>query len=140
MNLSRHQQGDWLYIPALTGTAWPVDSGGVRSIPTATYIDENQDIVAAGEALKPSELQPGLHSVERQLGPEFPEGRYTVIISWNDASGADNRSLIRTFEVVPGGHPSGAYVGISYYAGHNADYILGLTDCGQVDTRKGPVV
>lgn len=140
MNLGRYQQGDWLPIPVLTGTAWPLSSGSVRSIPSVTFIDESSDLVARDEDVTPVVLETGLHTVERQLGPEFPAGRYTAIVSWNDAGASNNRSLLRTFEVVAGGDPGGAYVGLTYYAGHNADYILGMTDSGQIDTRKGPVV
>ena len=140
MFLGRKSQGDWLGIPLLTGTSWPASSGSVRSIPTVTVFDENQDVVTRDEELKPVTLKTGLHLGERQLGPEFAAGRYVMLVEWNDGGASVNRTALHTFEVVPVGHSAGAYVGLHFYRGQNSDYLLGMTDGGLVESRKGPKV
>ena len=140
MFLGRRRQGEWLSISLLTGTSWPASSGGVRSIPVVTVFDENQDVVTRDEELKPVTLTTGLHLGERQLGPEFAPGRYVMLIEWNDGGASNNRTALHTFEVTEGGHPAGAYVGLHFYRGQNSDYLLGMTDGGLVESRKGPKV
>ena len=138
MNLGRYQLGDWVTIPVLTGTSWPVDGSSVRSIPTVTIFDENQDLVVVDEQVPPVVDQTGLHILERQLGPEFAVGTYDVYVEWDDAG--DTKTVHRTLEVVAGGHSAGAYIGLNHYDGHNASYIQGMTDSGLVEARKGPQV
>ena len=138
MHFGRNQLGDWVPIHVATGTSWPVDGSGNRTIPTLTIIDSNQDIVCRDEEIPPSPDQTGLFCVERQLGPEFSVGNYTVLIRWNDGGSAVNRSILGNLEVIPGGDSRGAYVGLHFYRGTNVDYILGMTDSGRVEPRKGP--
>lgn len=125
-------------LPVLTGTSWPVDGSSVRSIPTLTVFDSNQDLVVVDEQVPPVVNQTGLHILERQLGPEFTVGTYDAYVEWNDAG--STKTVHRTFEVVAGGHPAGAYIGLNHYDGHNAAYLQGMTDGGRVEARKGPVV
>lgn len=139
MYLGTFQNGDWIPIPLLTGTAWPLDSSGVRTIPTLTVIDESQDVLLTGEEIPPT-LTTGLHMVERQVTAEFAAGRYIGIIKWNTAGAAVNRHDIVTFTVDPGGNSVGAITGIHFYRGQNADYILTMSDSGTVESRKGPSV
>jgi hypothetical protein len=139
MYLGTFQHGDWIPIPLLTGTAWPLDSSSVRSIPTLTVIDENSDVVLTGEEIPPT-LTTGLHNVERQVTAEFVAGRYVGILRWNDAGAAVNRHTIVTFTVDPGGNSVGAITGLHFYRGQNADFILTMSDSGTVESRKGPSV
>jgi hypothetical protein len=139
MYLGVFQQGDWLSIPLLTGTAWPVDSSGDRTIPTLTVIDENGDLVLTGEEIKPT-LTTGLHVMERQVSAEFAVGRYIGIIRWNTGEGSDNRHDLVSFTVDPGGNSVGALVGLHFYRGQNKDYVLSMSDSGTVESRKGPIV
>lgn len=138
MDLGRHQLGGWIPIHVATGTSWPVDSSGDRTIPTVMILDSNQDVVARGEEIPPSPDETGLFCLERQIGPEFATGRYTTVMQWNDGAAAINRALLGTFEVVPGGNSAGAYVGLHFYRGRNVDYVVGMTDSGLVESRKGP--
>jgi hypothetical protein len=139
MHFGRQQLGDWVPIHVATGTSWPVDSSGDRTIPTLTIFDSNSDVVCRDEEIPPAPSQVGLFCVERQLGPEFAAGQYTVLIKWNDGAAASTRAIHGCLTVIPGGNSAGAYVGIHFYRGKNVDSIVGMTDSGLVESRKGPM-
>jgi hypothetical protein len=138
MNLGTYQLGDWLPVPLLTGVAWPLDSSGDRVVPTLSIFDENYDFVTRGEDVVPIPTETGLHGAYRRLGPEFAAGFYTAIVEWDDAG--NNKAVQRVFRIKPGGHSSGAYVGLHFYEGRNSQYLVGMTDCGLIESRKGPKV
>jgi hypothetical protein len=140
MYIGTFQQGDWIPIPLLTGTAWPLDSSGVRTIPTLTVINESQDLVLRDEEVPPAGLTTGMHALIRQATAEFSVGRYVGIIKWNTGGVSNNRHELVTFTVVAGGNPVGALVGLHFYRGPNADYLLTMSDSGTIESRKGPQV
>ena len=137
MYLGRFPQGEWVIVPLLD-TAWPTDASGDRTYPEMPVFDSNNDVVATGEELVPEPDHTGLHSVTRRLGPEFPAGNYRALIKWKIASNTFNRAVFRTFDIVDGGHAAGAYVGLHYLAGNNTPAIVGMTDGGTIEVRRGP--
>lgn len=139
MFLGYVQNGGWLTIPAHTGTAWPSDGSSARAFPTMSVFDVNGDVICQDEYVPPVPEHTGLHQVQRQIGPEFTAGRYSLLVSWQVGSNPVNRREFHTFEVRPGGESRGAYVGLQFFAASNADFVVGMLDCGRIETRKGPV-
>lgn len=133
-----YQLGDWVILPAFTGTSWPLDAGGDRSVPKLSIFDDNGDYVVRDEDVPPVPSQTGYHVGRRRLGPEFTSGTYGAAITWDDVG--STKGVMRQFEVVAGGDPAGAYVGLSFFDGRNSPYLVGLTDGGLVESRKGPKV
>jgi hypothetical protein len=133
-----YQLGGWVPLPVLTGTSWPLDVSGVRVIPSLSIFDESFDYVVRDEPVVPVLSETGMHMVQRRLGPEFSTGTYEALITWDDAGSL--KGVRRRFEVVAGGDAGGAYVGLSFFDGRNSAYLVGMTDGGLVEARKGPKV
>lgn len=138
MIVGTYQLGGWVLMPAFTGTSWPLDSSGDRVIPQMSIFDDNGDFVVRDEDVPPVPSVTGYHMGRRRLGPEFTVGVYEAAITWDDAG--STRGIRRRFEVVAGGDPAGAYVGLSFFDGRNSPYLVGLTDGGRLEARKGPKV
>lgn len=133
-----YQLGGWVTLPVFTGTSWPLDLSGDQSVPKLAILDANGDYVVRDEDVPPVLNKVGYHMGRRRLGPEFAVGVYDALITWDDAG--DTKGVTRRFEVVAGGDPAGAYVGLSFFDGRNSPYLVGLTDGGRVEARKGPKV
>lgn len=135
---NRYAIGDWMSVELQTGVSWPTDASGGQSVPEYLIIDSAGDVVASGEQIRPVLTVPGLHVVERQIGPEFSAGHYTLVARWKVASNSFNRGKVFFFEVGSRGHSAGAIVGMHHYEAPNVDYLVTQTDSGTLEARREP--
>lgn len=148
MNRGRRQLGQFIHLTVST-----VDGSGVptnpTSAPTATIYDASNNKVLDARKMAPQGIaRTGFFGLDLMLtsqasiglggggGTEFASGQYVVLYKWT-ISGTERRTIDR-FEILPGGNLQGAYTALEFYERPQADYLVGATEDGTVETRRGP--
>lgn len=137
--LGRHQLGDWVPI-AVKCYDETVAPQNPDAAPTLTIYD-NDGAVALSVGSIPvyqKNVKTGLFRTEVQLDSNFSAGQYAALVEWTEGT-HDGKELSR-FEVVGGGHASGAYLQIHEYKTPQAKYLVGSTDAGVLESRRSPRV
>lgn len=136
IGLGRFQLGDWLPIQMVTydETRQPV-------APTAAPVMTIYD--ASGTATLSRSIPPmhvgvktGLFKFEQPLNSDFSAQQYFAHVSWTE--GTHDGAELFAFRVVAGGNNKGAYDSLYFYSRPHADFIVGKTDMGTLETRRNP--
>jgi hypothetical protein len=78
----------------------------------------------------------GLFLARQFLDSDYSEGRYCVRIE-SVVSGT-TRVELQYFNVRPGGNAKGAYKAVTFYDKTGGEYVVGETDSGDLEIRRGP--
>jgi len=73
-----------------------------------------------------------------RLGQLFSAGVYSVVYGWTTGSGGHTGGDLDTFEVLPGGDPAGAVIGMYFFPRPQANFIVQQLDSGAVRVGKNP--
>ena len=147
VNGGRLQLGQFIHLTVST-----VDGSGVptnpTSAPTITIYDSSDNRIINAKPIAPQGInRTGLFGIDLMLScqstlgvgygsVEFTSGQYVVLYKWT--IGGTERRAIDRFEILPGGNCKGAYTALEFYERPQADYLVGATEDGTVETRRGP--
>lgn len=137
--LGRFALGDFLplHLSCINGS---LVEAAPSAAPAYTAYDSSGTAVTNVAALKmvPHDLptRTGWFYAEHRLGSDFSVGRYDVLVQYTVSGSVRTRQFC--FEIVAGGHASGAYIGMEYQASPQARFVVGLVDSGSVEQRKNP--
>lgn len=138
MNLGRYYLGQFVPIPLSCVVA------GVAVAPTAaptlSIYDSANTETLADRTMFPIDKEnvTGQFLYLARLSSSFSAGQYSVRLRF--ASSGTGYPVVHTFQVVSGGHSSGAYVGMHHFQRPDLAHILGVTDGGTLEFRKNPKV
>lgn len=147
----RRQLGQFLYLSC---TPRGTDKGiavAPTAAPTISIYDANNDAVIKHKKIPPQDptadsffgidqLLQCLDSIGPGYGTvSFTAGNwYAVLYEWS--SGGSNYAKVDRFYVLPGGDCKGAYTALTFYERPHADFLVGATENGTVEKRRGPYV
>lgn len=80
----------------------------------------------------------GLFSGRLYLGDDFSEGRYTAVFRW--LAGSHHGSSVASFEVLPGGSPTGQVIALYHYERPHAGFLVQQRSSGRIYKGKNPRV
>lgn len=134
--LGDYQLGDWISLDVVTSNASGVPTAPT-TCPTLTIIDASGTSVLS-RLIPPVLLgsKTGLFGFQQPLDSNFSAQQYFALIEWT--VGSFDGKQISSFEVVAGGNNKGAYDSIHFYDRPHADFIVGKTDIGTLETRRNP--
>ena len=114
------------------------DAVSPTSAPTFTVYKSTDTPISGADTVPMPPLakddQTGLFLYHLRLGSSFSTGRYHVLIEYAYSGGTG--AIQRVFEVIGGGHSSGAYLAIHQYRRPHASYLVGQLDSGTLEFRR----
>lgn len=136
--LGRYDRGSEVVL----GISCENASGVVTSpdeAPTVEVENESGKVLVEGKIpASDSQLTPGLFRLPLFLGAPFVAGNYLATVRFL-LSGVSYARML-SFEVTPGGDPSGAVIAMHQYEKPDARYLVHSTDSGSIFKGKNPRV
>lgn len=139
--IGRFILGDFLPLHVMC-----INGSLVEAAPTTaasyTIYDSSGTVITGADDVKMAPhdkpTRTGWFYAEHRLGSNFSAGRHDVLVEYTVSGSVRTRQFC--FEIVAGGHTSGAYIGLEYQASPQARFVVGLPEAGTLEQRKGPSV
>lgn len=133
----RYQLGGW--VP-LSVDCYDANGDDVESdtAPEFTVYSSAGTTVATGRLRREVGAEDHVFTGEVRLSSSFAAGMYYVIYEFTD--GVFTGQELDVFEVVGGGHTSGAYIALHCYECPHATFLVGQLDGGTLEARKNPSI
>jgi len=137
MYFGRKQIGDLLAVPisCTNASSVPVDPD---TPPSVSVYDSSGTRVSGPVSVPPKDQvgTTGMFEHRVRLDDAFSVGAYSVLFSWT--SGVFNGSSAAWFEIMPGGHSSGAVFSMEYLRRPVDRWIVYETESDEVFLGKNP--
>lgn len=122
----------------------PLQTRGASLVPAAPSAVPTYSVYASdGTKIETDKKMPvlGVGGVGRFLAKQFLDGDYAAgfyCVRVEYTVSATVRVRLFFFQVLPGGNAAGAYRALTYYDKTGGDYLVGETDAGALEIRRGP--
>lgn len=110
------------------------------SVPPLMRVRDSSNAIVMSKPipLLDKSIQIGLFAYHILLDDTFSVGAYTVDLFYT--VGAKNRIESHNFSILPGGHPDGCALGMTWYHRPHADFIVYQVETGRILKGKNPRV
>lgn len=145
----RRQVGQFLYLSLTTRSSDKGLAATPTAAPTISIYDKDNNAVIKNKKIPLQDpTVENYFGIDQMLqcldsiGPgygtvEFTAGEwYVVLYKW--AVSGSNYAKVDTFYVLPGGNCKGAYTALEFYERPQSTFIVGATENGTVEKRRGP--
>jgi len=138
LQMGRYRLGEYAYL-----TVQCVNASNVTVDPTAApqvsiYAADGTEAVADQKVPPVSGRTTGLFAWSQFLDSSFSVGIYSAYFSY--AIGGTNFASLAMFEVIGGGNAAGPYVALEYYQRPHADFVIGHSEDGTTELKRGAYV
>jgi hypothetical protein len=138
MYLGRYQLGDTVNVLLLCRDANRTP-GMPDDVPEMKVWDQSGNLLlAASMPIMDQYIKPGLFYYQLLLDGKYSPGNWSLTFYWAMNSGAYSGIESSQFEIVPGGDPDGAVIGMFFYYRPHANFVMQQLERGKVIQKRNP--